>query len=51
MFVEIGDDGKITPTATPITEGEVWARLRNEGAADAMIAFDRQTKRRFRRTR
>ena len=38
MFVEIGDDGKITPTATPISEGEVWARLRNEGAADAMIA-------------
>ena len=37
MFVEIDEDGKIAPTATPIPEREVWARLRREGAADPTI--------------
>lgn len=37
MFIEIDSNGKIMPAATPVTEGEIWARLRNEGNADPMI--------------
>jgi hypothetical protein len=37
MFIEIDEDGKITPAATPITEREVRARLRRERAADPTI--------------
>ena len=37
LFIEIDESGRIMPAATPVTEGEVWAHLRNEGAADPTI--------------